>query len=96
MFVIELTYVKPLDEVDKYLPKHVDFLKKQYDAGFFLASGRKVPRSGGVILARADNRQVMEDILNEDPFRVNGVAMYEITEFIPTMTAAELSFLKQK
>lgn len=96
MFVIELTYVKPLGEVDKYLSEHVEFLKKQYNAGFFLASGRKVPRSGGMILARADNRQVLEDVLNEDPFRANGIAMYEITEFVPTMTASELGFLKQK
>lgn len=96
MFVIELTYVKSLEEVDKHLSDHMGFLKKHYDAGFFLASGRKIPRSGGIILARADNRQVLEDVLNEDPFRVNSIADYRITEFVPTMTSAELSFLKQK
>ena len=26
MFIVNLTYIKPLDAVEKYLEKHIDFL----------------------------------------------------------------------
>ena len=53
MFVVELIYKAALAEIDAAMAAHVVFLKKQYDAGHFLVSGRKVPRDGGVIVAVA-------------------------------------------
>jgi uncharacterized protein YciI len=84
MFLISLHYIKSLDEVEKYLPAHVEFLEKYYAAEIFECSGRKNPRTGGVILARAANRNEIERLIREDPFHANGIAEYEITEFIPT------------
>src|SRR5216683_189030 len=52
MFVIELTYKADLAEIDAHMAAHVIFLKKYYAAGNFLVSGRKVPRDGGIILAK--------------------------------------------
>ena len=52
MFVVTLTYVKPLAETDALIPAHIAWLERQYAAGHFLASGRRVPRVGGVILSR--------------------------------------------
>ncbi|MEJ8555185.1 YciI family protein [Tepidibacter sp. Z1-5] len=46
MFIVSLTYIKELDIVESYLQEHVDYLKEQYAKGFFIASGRKVPRTG--------------------------------------------------
>ncbi|KFN38747.1 MAG: GTP cyclohydrolase [Sulfuricurvum sp. MLSB] len=94
MFIISLTYIKPLDEVDALLEEHVEYLKEQYRLGNFLASGRKVPRTGGIILARAVSREEIETIITLDPFYRHGVASYEITEFSPTMTSPELAFLR--
>ena len=34
--------------------------------------------------------------LEDDPFYQHGLAEYDITEFIPTKTAQELSFLLEK
>lgn len=95
MFIISLTYIKPLEEVDTLLEEHVDYLKEQYALGNFLASGRKVPRTGGVILARGASRDEIETIITLDPFYRHGVAEYEITEFSPTMTIDELAFLRE-
>ena len=53
MFVVILTYVKPLAEIDRQMRAHMKFLDEQYAAKVFVASGRQVPRTGGVILARA-------------------------------------------
>ena len=53
MFIVNLTYIKPLDEVEEFLEKHIDFLNQYYTKGHFIASGRKNPRTGGIILMRA-------------------------------------------
>lgn len=95
MFIISFTYIKPLEEVDVLLEEHVIYLKEQYELGHFLASGRKVPRTGGVILARGVSREEIETIITLDPFYHHHVAEYEITEFIPTMSVDELEFLRE-
>lgn len=46
-------------------------------------SGRKQPRTGGVILMKASGREQVEKLITEDPFHREGVAKYTITEFIP-------------
>jgi uncharacterized protein YciI len=57
VFVLLLSYVKPLEEVDALMREHVAWLRRHYDAGRFVASGRRIPRTGGVILARGDDRE---------------------------------------
>ncbi|GET24521.1 YciI family protein [Prolixibacter sp. NT017] len=96
MFIAVLVYKVPIEEVEKHLNEHVEFLKEQYEAGNFIASGRKVPRTGGVILSNMDSKEELEKILSQDPFHINDVADYEIVEFVPTMTSKELEFLKQR
>ncbi|WP_319633517.1 YciI family protein [Pelagibius marinus] len=81
LYVVDLTYIVPLSEVDQHVPAHIDFLDKSYASGLFLASGAKVPRTGGVIIAMSPTKSELEDHLAEDPFQQNGVAKYEITEF---------------
>ncbi|MEW5855584.1 MAG: YciI family protein [Myxococcota bacterium] len=81
MFVVLLTYVKPLTEVDRHMREHVAFLNKAYAAKVFIASGRQVPRKGGVILARAPNRETLHELMTLDPFVREGVATFEIVEF---------------
>lgn len=95
MFIVSLTYIKPLEEVDALLDEHVAYLKEQYALGNFVASGRKVPRTGGVILARSVSREEIETIITLDPFYCHGVAEYKITEFSPTMSVDELEFLRE-
>ena len=55
--------------------------------GVFLASGRKNPRDGGVIIAVAGDRARIEEITAEDPFVTAGVCAYRVTEFTATKTA---------
>ncbi len=49
MFVVSIEYKVNLSEVDKLIPEYIEFLDKLYEKGNFLASGRKVPRIGGVL-----------------------------------------------
>ena len=94
MFVVSLTYKAELSEVDKHIDAHISYLEEQYESGNFLVSGRKVPRTGGVILAQAESREELEAIIRVDPFFEAEVADYEITEFVPTKTAEGLEALK--
>lgn len=96
MFIISLNYKKPLSEVDAYLPAHVEYLKSQYSTGHVLLSGRKNPRTGGIILSSVKAREALETIIKQDPFYRHQIADYEIIEFSPTMAAAGLEFLINK
>lgn len=95
MFIVLLTYVKPLETLDTLMDEHVRFLDEQYDAGLFLVSGRRVPRSGGVILTRQTERAALEAVLAQDPFAKNGAATYELIEFTPSKCVPEMSFLRE-
>ncbi|HVV83133.1 MAG TPA: YciI family protein [Kofleriaceae bacterium] len=81
MFVVVLTYVKPLAEIDRHMREHMRFLREQYAAKTFIASGRQVPRTGGVILARAASKEALAAIMQQDPFFQHGAATFEILEF---------------
>ncbi len=84
MFILLLNYVKPLEEVDKELENHIQYLEKHYSLGKFVCSGRRNPRIGGVILCRAKSEEEVKEILKEDPFYLKKIAEYEIVEFTPT------------
>ena len=90
MFIAILTYKKPLEEVDRYLQAHRDYLAEHYAAGDFIMSGPQTPRVGGVIVMRAENRSVVDTIIAQDPFKTNGIADYQIVEFTPTMSCDPL------
>ncbi|MER7477993.1 YciI family protein [Streptomyces sp. NPDC126510] len=95
MFVLELTYTAPLEAVDAVLKDHVDWLDEQYRQGVFLASGRKNPRDGGVIIAVAEDRARIEAITAQDPFVTAGVCAYRVTEFAATKTAPTLEAYRE-
>ncbi|WP_309055896.1 YciI family protein [Streptomyces sp.] len=96
MFVLELTYTAPVERVDALLDAHVAWLDEQYAAGVFIASGRKNPRDGGIILAAGVDRAEIEKIAAADPFSVEGVCAYRITEFYATRTAEDLSAYRER
>lgn len=96
MFVLELTYTGPIERVDELLADHVAWLDTHYASGVFIASGRKNPRDGGIILAAGEDRARIEAITATDPFVTAGVCAYRVTEFIATRTAPELASYRQQ
>ena len=82
MFIIDLNYVVPLDQLDAHMAEHVKFLRKYYKMDVFVASGRKVPRTGGIILALAKSKEEIDEIMREDPFSIHQLAEYTVTEFL--------------
>ncbi|HEX7637029.1 MAG TPA: YciI family protein [Burkholderiaceae bacterium] len=94
MFVVTLTYLKPVEEIDALMPGHLAWLDRHYAAGLFIASGRRVPRTGGVILARGDDEAALQAALAEDPFVVHGAARCEVVAFACTRSAPGLEALQ--
>ncbi|MGH6617180.1 YciI family protein [Sphingomonas sp.] len=90
--MILLRYVAPLDQVDAQMAAHVAWLEKGYDAGIFIVSGRRAPRTGGVILSRG-HRQDVEALVAYDPFIISGVAEAEVIEFGANMAADRFAAL---
>ena len=87
MFILLLSYIKPIEEVDGLMREHVAWLRRHFDAGRFVVSGRRIPRTGGVIVARGDDRDEIEAIAACDPFVTGGVATCEVIQFRASQTA---------
>lgn len=85
IYLIDLNYARP-ELVEENLAGHRDFLQKHYDSGYFIFSGPKQPRAGGIILSRGRDLAEVEAIMATDPFLVNGVAEMVITAVVPRMT----------
>ena len=80
MYVVSLTYRVPQDIVDFHNSAHMAWLQKAFDDGVFIAAGRKIPRTGGLLLSQAD-RATLDASIATDPFYSEGVADFEVVEF---------------
>ncbi|MFI6620176.1 YciI family protein [Streptomyces sp. NPDC050528] len=95
MFIVILNYTAPLEEIDGHLEAHNAWLEENYAAGHFLASGRQDPRTGGVVLARAADREALGRVLALDPFGIAEVATHTVIDWRPSRASAEAQWLLQ-
>jgi uncharacterized protein YciI len=83
MYIIIVKYLSPIEVIDELLVAHRAFLDKYYETGMLICSGPQNPRTGGIILSKAKNKETIEKMISEDPFFINKAADYEIIEFNP-------------
>jgi uncharacterized protein YciI len=81
MFAFHSTYLRPTEEVDRYLDAHRAFLKTLYEKGITICSGPQIPRTGGFILLKAATREEALEIMHHDPYVIHGMAQYSLIEF---------------
>ncbi|MCU5772993.1 YciI family protein [Erwiniaceae bacterium BAC15a-03b] len=91
MYIINLTYHRPMEEVEALIEPHLQWLDRYFAAGVFITAGRKDPRTGGLIIAKDIDRQRLDAIVAEDPFVA--VANYEVTKVNITLAAEEFKAL---
>ena len=92
MFIANLKYKKSIEEVNKVLEAHLEYLDKYFEKGKFICTGKKsFPELGGVILFDSNNLEEAKKILHEDPFYIKEIADYEIIEFQPVKFSQNLS-----
>ena len=82
-FLIEITYKVPTEKLDEFVSLHRSFLQTGYDSGLLLYSGPQEPRVGGIILARAESKEVIIEFFSHDPYQKNKIAEYRLVEFNP-------------
>ncbi len=83
MFIVNLSYKRPIELVEAHTDAHRAFLDEGYQNSYFVASGPKIPRSGGILVSQLKDRAQLEGFLKQDPFAIHGLADYEIIEFNP-------------
>ncbi len=90
MFLVTITYKVPLEQVEPYFEPHIAFVRRYYAEGAFVLTAKKLPRTGGLIIANTEDRQQLEEILNEDPFREFDLADFDIQEIQLSQVSASL------
>jgi uncharacterized protein YciI len=82
-FVVEATYLAPIEKVREAYARHRAWLQKGYDLGLFLCSGPKIPATGGYLVARADSTEILQKMFDEEPLNKERLASFTFTEFNP-------------
>lgn len=82
-FVVEINYTVPLEIIESLTESHREYLQLGYKQGLLLVSGPKVPRTGGVVIAKAESLEIIEQFFSKDPYAVNNAAGYRFIEFHP-------------
>lgn len=83
-----IRYRRPLEEILKVVDLHRAYLGSLKAQGVLLASGPLDPRSGGALLLRVPEENVLESldqIRDADPFVKAGVAQYELLPWVPVI-----------
>ena len=93
LYIINLHYKASLEMIDKHMQAHLDFLKVCYTKKIFIVSGRKDPRTGGIIIAQGLNLEQMTTLMQQDPFVKQGLAELNIIKFSASQTQPEFAEL---
>lgn len=91
MYIVSLSYFRPMEEIEALLEPHIQWLDRYFAAEVFIAAGRKDPRTGGIVLVKDIDRARLDTILAEDPFVA--VANYEVTKLNVTRATEEFAAL---
>ena len=87
-FIVELDYKIPAEEIGEVVAEHRAYLQQGYARGWLLFSGPKVPKTGGMIIARAPSMEELRAFFLSDPYFVKDIAGYRFVEFDPVLRQA--------
>jgi uncharacterized protein YciI len=76
-FIVEINYTVPTEQLGDMTDQHRAFLQKGYDQGWLLCSGPRVPRTGGIVVARAPTLEDLQSFFANDPYKLSGMATYQ-------------------
>jgi uncharacterized protein YciI len=94
MFLISFKPTVPPEQLDAIRPDHMAWAARGFEAGVFVAGGRRMPPTGGVILAIHD-RKAVSALIDQEPFCRKGLAEIDLQEIEIMSTAPGLEKLKQ-
>jgi len=90
--LVLLSYVKPIEEIDRLRPAHVEWIERAMAEGVMLLAGRRSSATGGVLLFRG-TPDMVEPVAKSDPFVTEGAATMELVSFTASFAADALDGL---
>jgi uncharacterized protein YciI len=93
-FIVLLRFTEHRRKATELMAGHNAWIQQGFDDGAFVLSGGLQPGLGGVVLARAESRDVLEQRLARDPFVVERVVSVEILEVAVARVEPRLNFLR--
>jgi uncharacterized protein YciI len=85
-FLVEITYVQ--EKLEDVRPRHRKFLSGLADQGVVALGGPLGDGTGGISLYQAANETALLEIINQDPYHLEGVvAERTVREFKPVIGA---------
>lgn len=81
LYLVTLTYVRPIEEVNAHLNTHRDWLVEHTRAGRILVAGPLEDRTGGFVLANCASRDELDGMLAQDPFHVHRLVEHDVRGF---------------
>lgn len=85
-FIVEIKYVP--GKVADVRPRHREFLQSLAEQGRVAIAGPLGDDTGGVVLYQADSAEALEELIDKDPYHLEGViAERTVREFKPTLGA---------
>ncbi|EMD28761.1 YciI family protein [Amycolatopsis azurea] len=85
-FLVEITYVQ--EKLEDVRPRHRKFLSDLAEQGVVALGGPLGDGSGGISLYQAADETALLDVINQDPYHLEGVvAERSVREFKPVIGA---------
>jgi uncharacterized protein len=75
--VLTLSYLQPLDVMERTRPAHLAWLKKEVEAGRIVLAGRQESQAGGVLVTGDISVEQAEELMAADPYQRAGLVRYE-------------------
>ena len=88
-----IRYRRPLEEISKVVDAHRAYLRELKKQGVLIASAPIDPRSGGALLLRIKDDEVLKTldrIRDDDPFTQAGLVQYEMWPWNPVIGGEDL------
>lgn len=93
MFIVDITFLDVNQITAELTEQHREYLKTQYALGLLMFGGRKVPRTGGMLLSQHKDKNELIQMLAADPLIQSGLVNYSITELMPVMASEDYQHL---
>ena len=89
-FLLEGEHIVPFEQrAPELIAAHRQFLQQGYDNGRFLLSGPTIPPKGGVLIARAESLEELNEFLADEPYcKAKAMRFSKIIEFDPSSAPA--------
>ncbi|WP_020669338.1 YciI family protein [Amycolatopsis nigrescens] len=85
-YLVEIRYVQ--EKLAEVRPRHREFLNRLAAEGVVAVAGPLGDNSGGISLYRAENEAALQELIDQDPYHLEGaIAERTVREFKPVIGA---------